>query len=267
MLDRRKFTTLTLAAPPLLALPGARAQAAPAGEILRLPTRDGVQVPLFAAWNPHAIATLLLWPGGAGGYGTPDADGWPGSANFLVRTGKLWAARAFNVVMVGRPSDGIDLSDGAVRIGEAHAADNQAVLRAVRQRSPLPLWLVGTSMGTISATATAIRDTDHLAAGLVLTSSITALRIPGAVPRQDLARITVPTLVVHHAHDACRSCIPREAEGMLAAFTHAPVKELAWVTSGAAPSGNPCGPLHYHGYIGAEQETVELIAGWIRRNG
>lgn len=88
--------------------------------------------------------------------------------------------------MVGRATDGIDLANGAVRIGEKHAADNVAIFSAIKQQSPLPIWVVGTSMGTISAAAAAIQDNEKLIAGVVLTSSIVAYKIAGAVPRQDL---------------------------------------------------------------------------------
>ena len=131
------------------------------GEVLRVATRDGVSVPIYAYWRDAALATVVLFSGGGGGYGKIADDGWPASGNFLIRTGKLWASQPFNVVMVGRPSDGIDLALGIVRVGDEHAADNVAVFKAVKQKSAAPLWVVGTSMGTISATAAAIRDREQ----------------------------------------------------------------------------------------------------------
>jgi pimeloyl-ACP methyl ester carboxylesterase len=240
------------------------AQASQAGEVLLVDTRPQVRVPLFAVWNPQAIATVVLFSGGAGGYGKLNAEGWPGSQNFLIRTGKLWAGYPFNVVMVGRPSDGIDLHDDLVRIGDLHAADNVAVFTAIKAKSPLPLWVVGTSMGTISAAAAAIRDTSGQIAGVVLTSSVTGYKKAGAVTRQDLSKIRVPTLVVHHARDGCRLCAPYEAKTIPAALKNAPVKAFLLVTEGGGESGDACEALHFHGYIGAEQSTVDLIARWIQ---
>lgn len=228
-------------------------------------TRPNVRVPIFEVWNPGAIATLVLFSGGGGGYGKLDADGWPGSKNFLIRTGKLWAAYPFNIVMVGRPTDGIDLQDGSVRIGEQHTADNVAVFKAVKSKSRLPIWLVGTSMGTLSAASAAIQDSENLIAGIVLTSSVTAYRINGAVPRQELSKIRVPVLVVHHARDACRICAPHEAKNIVNALSHAPVKELIFVEAGGGESGDPCQPMHFHGFIGAEAQTVALVANWIAK--
>lgn len=241
------------------------AQDSKAFGVVQVETRPQVRVPIFEVWKPGAIATLVLFSGGAGGYGKLDPDGWPGSKNFLIRTARLWAAHPFNLVMVGRPSDGIDLHDGAVRSGEQHAADNNAVFKAIQGKSRLPMWLVGTSMSTISVAAAAIQDKEKLVAGIVLTSSVTAYKIRGAVPRQELSKIRVPVLVVHHARDACKVCAPYEAKNIVHGLSHAPVKELIFVEAGGGESGDPCEPMHFHGFIGAEAQTVDLIATWIEK--
>lgn len=229
----------------------------------RIATRAGVSVPVYAYWKREAVATVLLFSGGAGGYGKLADDGWPAGGNFLIRTGKHWATYPFNVVMVGRPSDGIDLALGAARTGDAHAADNVALLRAIKHQSPLPIWVIGTSMGTISAAATAIRDEEKLVAGVVLTSSIVAYRVPGSLLQQDLDRIRVPTLVLHHQDDACWACRPDEAKSIAGRLTQAPVSKTIFVSGGQGASGNLCGPLHHHGFVGMQNEAVDLIAAWI----
>lgn len=234
------------------------------GEVIRVVTRNDVSVPVYAVWRDDAVATVVLYSGGAGGYGRIGSDGWPAGGNFLIRTGKRWASHPFNVVMVGRPSDGIDLSSGDVRTGERHAADNVAIFKAIKARSPLPLWLVGTSMGTISAAAAAIGDAESLVAGVVLTSSIVGYKVPGALPRQKLERIRVPTLVLHHEKDDCWACRPHEARDLADALKAAPVRKAVFVSGGGDPSGNPCEPEHYHGFVGMRDEAVDFIAAWIR---
>lgn len=233
------------------------------GKVREVITREGVTVPLYQVWRDDARLTVVLFSGGSGGYGRIGADGWPTSGNFLIRTGKLWAAYPFNIVMVGRPSDGIDLGLGAVRTGAEHAADNRAILAAIKQQSPLPIWLVGTSMGSISVAATAIRNDENLVAGIVLSSSITSYRFDGAVPKQDLERIRVPTLVFHHENDGCRLCQAHEARHISKQLSHAPISKTMIVGGGTGARGNPCEAFHYHGYVGMEKEAVEQIAGWI----
>lgn len=132
-------------------------------------------------WNKDAIATVVLHSGIAD-------DGWPASANFLIRSAKLFAGHPFKVVMVGRASDVNEL-DRRTRTGDKHDQDNQAVLAVIKAKSAAPVWLVGTSMGSISVAAAAIRDGGCNIAGIVPTSSVTAYRIPGAVPAQDLEKI------------------------------------------------------------------------------
>ncbi len=250
----------------LLAAQWLWAGAVHAGTLLKVPTRPGVDTTLF--WEPVAGAggTVLLFPGGTGGFGKVE-DGRATSANFLVRSAALFTAQGFNVAIFGRPSDseGISPTD---RIGDAHLADIRGVLEHLKTlgaaSSPASVWLIGTSRGTGSATIAAIRLQDSAIAGAVLTSSIVSYRQPDAVPKQNLAAIRLPVLVVHHARDACASTLPHEAPNILKGLTNAPVKKLMLVDAGANPSGDPCGPLHWHGFIGMEQEAVDAMVGWMR---
>lgn len=235
----------------------------PRGKVMKIETR-GATLPFYAIWKDDAVATVVLYSGGGGGYGRIGEDGWPSSANFLIRSGKLFAGHPFNVIMVGRASDVATL-DGITRVGDEHDIDNQAIFRAIKLKSASPIWLVGTSMGTISATAAAIRDGNRQVAGLVLTSSVTAYRVKGAVPTQDMEKIQVPVLVVHHAHDACKVCTPYEAKNIASNLKNSPVKKTVLLDGGTGASGDPCEALHHHGFIGMEQETVDLIAGWIKK--
>lgn len=236
------------------------AQEAP-GSLLRIPTRDGVHTTLF--WQPAhgAQATVLLFPGGDGGFGKVE-EGRATGQNFLVRTAPLWLAQGFNVAIFGRPSDRPALGWNE-RLEPAHLADIRQALRAVQERSSVPVWLVGTSRGTVSATAFAIAHQDEVA-GLVLTASVTRHGKPGAVPTQDIARLRLPVLVMHHQRDACALCQPHEVPNILRGLRQAPVKKLLMVDGGAGPSGDPCHALHWHGFIGMEAEAVRLVAEWMR---
>jgi hypothetical protein len=245
----------------MLRIAGA-AEPAP-GAVVWLDTRS-VRLPVYAVWRDDAVATLVIYSGGAGGYGRIGDDGWPGSSNFLVRSARQFAAQRFNVLIVGRASDVREL-DGAARVSEQHGQDNQAVLRYAQGQRQLPVWLVGTSMGTISVAAAAIRDTSRAITGIVLTSSVTAWRITGAVPTQDLASIRLPVLVLHHARDACKVCAPWEAARIAAALTSAPVRKTIMVQGGSDPTGDPCEPWHHHGFVGQEQLVVDTVSDWIRR--
>jgi pimeloyl-ACP methyl ester carboxylesterase len=259
-MKRRTILACALAA--CLAAP-AWAQAPATGSVMQVETR-GVSLPLYAVWRDDAVATVVLYAGANGGYGHIDEDGWPSSRNFLIRSAKLFAAQPFNVVLVGLAPDLREL-DGHARLSDAHQQDNQAIIKAIKARSKAPLWLVGTSMGTISVAAAAIRDSGvGELAGIVLSSSVTAYKREGAVPTQELGKIKVPVLVLHHQKDECGICRPWEAKNIAAKLTAVPVSKTLIVDGGGDPSGDACGALHYHGYIGMEQQAVDLIANWIR---
>ena len=231
------------------------------GILKKIPTRPGVTTTLF--WEPadNPKATVLLFPGGDGGFGKV-VDGRASSGNFLVRSAHHFRANSFNVAIFGRPSDTPDL-DYPVRISEPHIADIRAVLDHLGRLSPAPVWLVGTSRGTISATAAAINLKDSGIAGIVLTSSVVSYSKVGALPRQDLAAVTVPVLVLHHAKDSCRITLPHEVPFIMRGLANAPVKKAVMVDGGTSPTGDPCEAMHWHGFIGMEEEAVTIISDWI----
>lgn len=231
-----------------------------ADRLVAIDTRPGVRVGYWLMERPGAAATVVLLPGGPGGLAMK--DGVPGSPNFLVRSRDLFAAAGYNVVIVGKPSDRADL-DERFRIGEEHVTDLRLVVEKVRRDLGKPVWVVGTSRGTLSAAALAAAPDPPQLAGIVLTSSITNGR-GASVTSVDLAKIRVPVLVVHHRDDACRVCNPRDAPAIVAALENAPAKKLMLLSGGGGASGPPCEPMHYHGYIGMEREAVDAITAWMR---
>jgi len=234
-----------------------------AERMIDIRTRTGVTVPVFYMTRDGAKATVILLPGGAGGLGQI-RDGKPMGRNFLIRSRDYFADAGLNVAVMGKPSDKNDL-DYADRISPEHMQDIKTVVQYVKKDSGLPVWLAGTSRGTVSATAAAIAFGNDSLAGIVLTSSVVSYKKTGAVPTQDLAAIRIPVLVVHHANDQCRVCAPHEVPAILRALTNAPVKRLVMVSEAGEPEGDPCEPLHYHGFIGAEKSTVRLMTDWIAR--
>jgi len=82
------------------------------------------------------------------------------------------------------------------RVSDEHTADVAAMATTVRGLSAVPVWLVETSRGTISAAATAIRyDGKRLVDGIVLTSAVVGYKKREAVSRQSVDKIHVPVLV------------------------------------------------------------------------
>ena len=168
----------------------------------------GIKTTVFWHATEDAKATLFIFPGGGGGFGRVE-DGWPSSNNFLVRTSRLWVDQGFNLAIFGRPNDseGLDYED---RISNVHLNDVQAVLEWVKKKSSAPIWIVGTSRGTVSTAFALIHIAQPQIAGGVVSSSVVSYKKAGALPRQDLDRIKLPMLVYHHEKDACDICKPYE---------------------------------------------------------
>jgi pimeloyl-ACP methyl ester carboxylesterase len=241
----------------LLLLAGA-AQAA--DRLVNIDTRPGVKMGYWLMEREGATATVVLLPGGKGSIGMK--NGAPTSENFLVRSRDKFAAAGFNVAVVGRPSDREDL-DLAYRTGDDHMEDLRRVAERLKRDLGKPVWLVGTSRGTTSAAAAAVALGTGID-GLVLTSSITDASRPGAVQNMALDEIRVPALVMHHRRDACRSTPPGLAPRIVEGLGNAPAKRLAMVDGGSGAYGDPCEPMHWHGFIGMEQEAVDEIVRFIR---
>ncbi len=224
--------------------------------------RDGAALPVYQMPHPEADATLILLPGGNGGTRVAP-DGTPTSENFLVRARRHFHAQKFNVLIAFRPSDQTTL-EFAQRTSAEHVAELERLIDHASRTFGQPVWLIGTSRGTISATAAAIALGERKVAGLVLTASVTGSRA-GAVASQPIDRLRMPVLVVHHARDACRICDPMSALRIPAQLTSSPVKKAVLVELGAEPRGDPCEAFHWHGFINAEEATARLIGQWIRK--
>jgi pimeloyl-ACP methyl ester carboxylesterase len=232
------------------------------GTAFKVPTRSGITTTLYWEEVPNAKATIFLFPGGGGGFGRLE-NGKPSSRNFLVRSMQYFLDDGYNVAIFGKPSDTPDL-DYPDRISSQHMDDIRATLAFVRTKSKLPVWLIGTSRGSVSVTAAAIAI-DRDIEGIVLTSSVVNYKKTGAVPSQNLSAIKVPVLVMHHSRDACWVCPPNEVGNILKGLKNAPIKKQIMVDGGGDPSGDACEALHWHGFIGMEREAVKRITDWIAK--
>ena len=266
------FAVAALFALSLASGPAARAEE----KVVQLPTRPGVtQAILVTPVQGTPVAGVILLPGSPGllflrdgaGQIQRNAAGQPAiyGKNFLIRTRHAFAAAGFYVVSVDAPSDhlgGIDSFRGTAE----HAQDIAGVIAYVRQNAPVPVWLVGTSMGTISAANAGARLKSGGPDGLVLTSSrTTATRhnVAGNVA-VDGGAITIPTLFVHNKEDGCVAATFAGVAPLMEQFKHTPRKELIAVSGGSPPQSDPCEAMSRHGYLGIEDEVVGDIARWIK---
>jgi pimeloyl-ACP methyl ester carboxylesterase len=249
-----------------LLLSAALAAAVPAAaqEMVSVASRPGVTqsfviLPVGEV-EPRAIALLYTGAGGRIGLRREAGEVKFRGANFLVRAAPDFARHEVLPVAMDAPSDQNELTD-AYRFGSAQTADARAVIGELKRRFPdLPIYVVGTSRGTISA-AMLGRELGGDIAGVVLTSAM----FGGSNPRRmapnlrgfDYGAIRAPLLVVHHREDGCEHTPYSGAERLAGRYP------LISVTGGKPPESGPCEPFAAHGYFGREAETAAAIASWM----
>lgn len=227
--------------------------------LIELPTRTDVTISYWWMQRDNAAATVVLFSGGGGGIGY--RGGVPQSGNFLIRSRDAFAATPLNVAMVGNPSDARTITP-AFRQSAEHQADVRAIVADIRTRSTAPIWLVGTSQGTISAAANGLAMGKEVA-GVVLTSTLTGQQPGGSVMSLPVENLAVPVLVYQHKQDGCRITTPAMAQVLVSRLTQAPIKKYVEVEGGSGATGNPCEAFHYHGFMGMEEQAVRQITDWV----
>jgi hypothetical protein len=210
-----------------------------------LPGGGSERVLFIAPPRPRAI--LILLPGGDGILGIDTAGDIGQGGNFLVRTREFWVAQGFAALIMDAP-------EGRSLAGKRHlAAYADAVARAIayaRGRVAAPVWLVGTSQGSIAAANAAARLGPRFG------------RSGETVFDTDLGVIAVPALVVANRGDTCNVSPPGDAARIADALGRAPRKEVLVVDSTEIRS-DPCQAMSPHGYLGIEPAAVQRIADWI----
>ena len=237
-------------------------------KILTIPSRPGV-TESFVLIRPAGapVASVILFMGGRGALGLQRGPLGPRSTNFLVRTRRRFAERGLLVAVVDVPSDRMGEALVRFRTSAEHAADVRALIAALRAEAPVPVWLVGTSMGSVSAASVAARLGEGGPDGVVLTSSVMGPSREMGESLQDVAldKIGVPVLMVHHRDDACRASRYADTSWAMRRLSAAPKKELLTFSGGEAPQSEACEPLAPHGYFGIEEKVVDAIAVWITK--
>ena len=227
-------------------------------------SRD-VSIRLLVGIPNSPVAVVVLFAGGHGALNIRDDGqfGW-GRGNFLVRSRKLFQEQGITTVVIDAPSDKISTGLYHFRNSADHARDVAAVIRHLRARFSLPVWLVGTSRGTESVANAAIRLKTDLPDGIVLTSSMLAYNKNGTqLLFMELETITVPTLIVHHKSDEC-SVTPYDGVESLRSKLISSRKIDVLEYQGGTPKGGVCDAFHYHGYHGIEANVIKDISDWIK---
>jgi len=262
-------------------------------------TPDGTAVTMdyFINWPslfttvPKAVVVLI---GGGDldmGFKSTSTIGVPdnsGGGNFLVRTAQIFADAGYLTVAINKPSDQppANSSDSTLdadmyRVSINHAVDILRVLKHVNTEN-LPVYIAGTSLGTLSAVAL-----NQIATGISLSSpAVHADKIPShyyigdGTPNLEPSFVERPVHVLWNTVDNCK--VVDVADGApMALYTElhnqspstvnydTVTSTLGQRVSTASGSGSTavvpddCGAFDYHGYFERENEAAGKITAWL----
>src|SRR5262245_56515539 len=163
------------------------------------------QRPYSPIYKVLPFASVVLLTGGNGVLNLNAAgDIRDSQGNFLIRSARRFLNARLNVAMLdSEPAFAAPDGLNNQRLTQAHADHLAPVIAVVRNRWPgKPVWLIGTSNGTLSVFNAAARLTGAaLPNGIVLTSTVTKPDPAGEMgyvlgTSPSLSSITVPTLVM-----------------------------------------------------------------------
>lgn len=221
-------------------------------QVVYLDTRPHVTQSFLLLLPERPVASAIMFVGGNGRIKLRE-NGWVRSSNFLVRSRTYFVRRRIAVAIVDVPSDIPSLKDLMTRLGVRHQKDMEAVINYLKVTIKRPVWLVGTSRGTVSAAAVAVKSRVPVD-GLVLTSSMRE------VTELDLGKVRVPAMVVANRNDTCRVTPPGYARTIARALR---TRAVYFESPGTA--NRPCGALSPHGFLGIEEKVAAAIAKFMRR--
>jgi len=240
-----------------------------AEKLVSVMSRPEITQPFLFEKHPSPLASVILFPGGRG-FMKLKSDGKirAHKTNFLVRTRALYKAAGFSVAVFEAPSDYQD-SDGmfgGFRYSDEHAEDIAAVVRYLRQQADVPVWLIGTSRGTESATNAAVRR-PSLPDGIVLTASMSEENGKGyALPEMELSKILVPVMLLGHKADQCWVTPVDGMQVIKKGLKNARQVVVKEVRGGRPADSLECAGLSAHGFYGIEAEVVDNITAFIHQH-
>lgn len=206
-----------------------------------------------------------MLPGGAGDVGLErDGDIRHGD-NFVVRTRALWNRKGYAVLV----PDAIDRESlRGVRSSPAYARLVGDLVGFAHEQVAGPVFLLGTSQGSIAAMNGAAHAAPGAIAGVVLTESVSVMGGSGeTVFDADPQQVRAPALVVANRDDRCDVAPPQAAPRIAAAMTGSRNVRVLMVSGGVTRSRKDCGSLTPHGYYGIEERVVNAISLWMGEQG
>lgn len=240
-------------------------------DIIQAESPRGVNVPTLVLIPNSPKVGMIMFVGGDGILDLASSSDTVQPNSLLVRIAGRLADNGVLVAIVDLPSGQTKISP-KFRISKKHARDIRGVIRGLKAKADVPIWLVGTSSGTFSAASAAIKLKSRVA-GLILTSTITrtvgnsnfARRFPEGVNSMNLQLVRIPTLVLGHEADKCRLTPPGNVANLKQSLVNAPRVSVKLLSGGAPDKDGLCKSRSAHGLFGLDREVVDIITTFVNR--
>jgi hypothetical protein len=181
------------------------------------------------------------------------------SGNFLIRSRHFLVDETIASLIVDCQSDSGDYCTSTYQASKQRQEDVDKLIAEVKSRTPsiAEIWLIGTSMGTISSSFMPLHNPSGYA-GAIHTASITepyARNSYRELGGFDYKKITVPQYFVHHVADPCFLTTYAGAQSITEKYQ----VPLITVRGGGDFKGDACKAFTEHGFRGKEKDVMHAV--------
>lgn len=185
------------------------------------------------------------------------------TGNFLIRARRFLVDENIASLIVDCQSESGDYCSSSYQASKQRQLDIDKLITEVKARNPsiTEIWLVGTSMGTVSSSFMPVHNPTAYA-GAIHTASITEPYAKNSYRELgdfDYKKSTTPQFFVHHAADPCYLTTYTGAKSITDKYKI----PLVTVSGGSDFQGNACKAFTEHGFRGKEKEVMTVIGGII----
>jgi hypothetical protein len=182
------------------------------------------------------------------------------TGNFLIRARRFLLDDNVASLIVDCQSESGDSCASAYQASKQRQEDVDKLIAEVKKRTPSinEVWLIGTSMGTISSSFMPVHNPAGYA-GAIHTASITDPYARGSYRELagfDYKKSSVQQFFVHHSNDPCALTTYPLAKSIAEKY-NAP---LVTVNGGSDFQGAACAAFTAHGFRGKEKEVMNAIS-------
>lgn len=186
------------------------------------------------------------------------------TGNFLIRSRRFLIDDNIATLIVDCQSESGDYCASSYQASKQRQIDVDKLIAEVKAHNPsiTEVWLIGTSMGTVSSSFMPVHNSTGYA-GAIHTASITEPYAKNSYRELgdfDYKKSTTPQFFVHHAADPCYLTTYTGAKSIADKYK----LPLVTVTGGGDFQGNACQAFTEHGFRGKEKEVMTAISGIIK---